>query len=67
MKLSKIISVKYALLMGIGAGYVFLLSLFTIINYTDLEIAETFGLVALCSLSMSCFLLAADPYRKKSM
>jgi len=56
---------KYALTVGIVAGFVFLAALFTVLEATS-DISDTMIWVAIAASSMSVFLSSMETQKKKS-
>lgn len=56
---------KYALTVGIAAGFVFLAALFTVLEATS-DISDTMIWVAIAASSMSVFLSSMETQKKKS-
>lgn len=56
---------KYALTIGIAAGFVFLAALFTVLDSSS-DVSDTMIWVAIAASSMSVFLSSMETQKKKS-
>ncbi|MCZ8069726.1 MAG: hypothetical protein ACK514_18015 [Bacteroidota bacterium] len=65
MEKKKLLFGKYALTVGIVAGFVFLAALFTVLEATS-DISDTMIWVAIAASSMSVFLSSMETQKKKS-
>ena len=57
---------RYALVVGIAAGFIFLGMLFAILEGDNSSTSDTLIIVGLCASSMSVFLLSMEEQKKKS-
>ncbi|MBS1555040.1 MAG: hypothetical protein JSU09_08945 [Bacteroidetes bacterium] len=65
MEKKKLLFGKYALTVGIVAGFVFLAALFTVLDSSS-DVSDTMTWVAIAASSMSVFLSSMETQKKKS-